>query len=117
MYLLLLAQSPSAPLASPRVLFSIATFVISNPSSPASRSIAIAPGVADFVTRREQVMNGGAVTSSAGATTTPFSSTFSCEEESSRSETWNVSLRLCWRGGGGRCANGMVRRSQHSSCN
>lgn len=90
-YLLLLAQSPSAPSASASFLGKTARLVIPNPSSPASRSIENDCSLPGFETTRAQVMTGGGASSSSPCSggATPSSAT-----GESMSDIWNVSVRL-----------------------
>jgi len=67
------------------------TFVMTKPSSPASRSTSMAPGVAGLVMIREPEMKGGWSNSS---TPSGRSISGSTSLPSSRSETWKVSFRL-----------------------
>ncbi len=97
MYLDRLSQSPCAPGSSAKAFSNMARFVISNPSSPASKSATIVLGCADLVTVKTQVMMGvgtmSSSASSAGETGLPSSSVID-GFGSSISDTWKVSFKL-----------------------
>jgi hypothetical protein len=94
MYLVLRAKSPSGPWSSATAFSYMATLVTMKPSSPHSRSTRRAPGVADLVRSKEQLINGGSSNDSTLPSSCSSSASAAFSDPSSRSETWKVSFRL-----------------------